>query len=450
MTHVTGCAGPDWFVIEGKLGSSDVEAFQRAEPWYVVQSSGLPGVPPRYREVRIDESLDGIPEDRIVCDGSGTPRAIFEPMRLRTGYLCGDSNSLKSFESLAEATSRTLIGISELEESELADDVADLFRNPRGGIRYVFGSVVDPPRVFVARGWNAGVLVYHEGVLIDVPIAESSPSVEHWLLLLHRLTWRRVSGSPLQGQRLAWHENTTVPYEWIVERQFDTGFPEHWRERFAQIPTTSYYSVLGEREHPLDVSLASAFAIDLLLSAKPKSTGCRKPISIKADYSKQAWFGLTIPQIIEHSGTAADLKRQLKPKIVLLTATPTERDTVLKHMGPLPDRAGIIRLFHKNNAFFLGRLGIHPVVLCMCSMGASGRDSAQIVAGEAIRFWKPSALIMVGIAFGRYPERQKIGDVLISEQIIPYEPERVGSESTIPRGQAAPVRCPVVQLLQER
>ena len=42
---------------------------------------------------------------------------------------------------------------------------------------------------------------------------------------------------------------------------------------------------------------------------------------------------------------------------------------------------------------------------------------------------------MVGIAFGRDSERQKIGDVLISERIIAYEPERVGSESTIPRGQ---------------
>jgi nucleoside phosphorylase len=42
---------------------------------------------------------------------------------------------------------------------------------------------------------------------------------------------------------------------------------------------------------------------------------------------------------------------------------------------------------------------------------------------------------MVGIAFGRDSERQKIGDVLISERIIAYEPERVGSKSTISRGQ---------------
>src|SRR5262249_28028698 len=141
-------AGPEWFVREGKLGSADVEAFQRAEPWYVVQVSGLPEVHPRFREVRTAESLDGILEDRIVRDGSGPPGPMFEPMRLRRSYLCGDSNALKGFQSLAEATSRTLIGVSELKESELAGDVADLFRQPLGGIRYVFGTVIDPPPVF--------------------------------------------------------------------------------------------------------------------------------------------------------------------------------------------------------------------------------------------------------------------------------------------------------------
>ena len=255
MTPVRGMRGPDWFVREGKIGLADVEAFQRADPWFVIQSSGLPGVHPRYREVRNDESLEGILEDRIIRDGSGTPRAIFEPMRLRESYLCGDSNALKGFQSLAIATSRALIGVSELEESELADDVADLFRNPRGGIRYVFGTVIDPPRVFVARGWDAGMLIYPEGVLIDMPIAESSPDDEHWLLLLHRLAWRRIPGSPLQGGRLAWHENTTVPYEWVVERKFDASFSDRWKERFAQIPTTSYYSILGERDHPLERQL---------------------------------------------------------------------------------------------------------------------------------------------------------------------------------------------------
>src|SRR5262249_32795302 len=89
--------GPDWFVREARLGSSDPTPLLRADPWYVVQSSGLPWVHPRFREVRPEEPIDGIPQDRIVRDGSGVPRAVFEPMRLRASYFCGDHTAPQGF-----------------------------------------------------------------------------------------------------------------------------------------------------------------------------------------------------------------------------------------------------------------------------------------------------------------------------------------------------------------
>lgn len=426
--------GPDWFVRESRLGWSDPGPFGRADPWCTVQSSGLPWVHPSFREIRPGEAIDAIPADRIVRDGSGLPRAVFEPMRLRRSYLCGDSTALKTFESLAEAASRALTEAPGLAENELAADLADLFRAPRGGIRYVFGEVPNLPPHFIANSWQGGQLVYEHGVLIDVPIAESPPGVEHWLLLLHRLSWRRIPGCPLQGQRLAWHENTTVPYEWVVEREFDPGWPQQWRERFAQIPTTSYYSVLGDREHPLDVNLASAFALDILLAARSAIKPSAKPKpAARRDYSKEPWYSRPLPQVSH--GIARELKKRVRPKIALMTATPTERDAVLKHLEPAPGESQVCLAPHENNTYFVGRLGQYPVVLCMCAMGASGRDSAQIVTGEVIRFWKPSALIMLGIAFGKDPDRQRIGDVLISERIIAYEPERVGVEASVSRGQ---------------
>jgi nucleoside phosphorylase len=108
---------------------------------------------------------------------------------------------------------------------------------------------------------------------------------------------------------------------------------------------------------------------------------------------------------------------------------------VLKHLEPASGESQVRLTPHDNNTYFVGRLGQYPTVLCMCAIGASGRDSAQIVTGEAIRFWKPSALIMVGIAFGKDPERQRIGDPLISERIIAYEPKRVGALASVSRGQ---------------
>lgn len=142
---------------------------------------------------------------------------------------------------------------------------------------------------------------------------------------------------------------------------------------------------------------------------------------------------LTLPTPIP--GSAAELRRRIKPKVVLLTATRIEFETVLKHLQPLPDLGGVARAFEANNTFFLGQLGRYTVVLCRCEMGASGRDSAQTVTGEVIRYWKPTAIIMVGIAFGSKPDRQRIGDVLVSERIVAYEPERIGAETSTPRGQ---------------
>jgi nucleoside phosphorylase len=356
-------------------------------------------------------------------------------MRLRQSYLCGDSNAVNGFESIAEAASRALTDVPEIAECEYAGDIVDLFRQPHGGIRYVFGKVIDPPPFFVAQSWQTGVLVYDEGVLIDLPIAEREPGVGHWLLLLHRLGWRRVAGSPLCSQQLAWHENTTVPYEWVVQREFDPGLPNRWREQFSQIPTTSYYSIIGDREHPLDVNLASAFAIGLLLSTKPRTLPHTKAPVTKTDYSKEDWHNRTMPAVVSDASAVSEIRRKFKPKVALLTATPTERDTVLKNLEPLPGVNGVLRVFHEKNAYFIGQLGQYPIVLCMSGMGASGRDSAQVVSGEMIRFWKPTAVIMVGIAFGRSPDLQRIGDVLISKEIIAYEPARIGQEASIPRGQ---------------
>lgn len=427
-------AGPDWFVRLSPFAGANAAEAKIGDPWFFVSSAGLPSVSPGYRELASGESLDRVPEEQIVRDGGGTPRAIQVPMRLRRGYLCGDHTQLAGFESLAKAVSHILTDDCELLRHELADDMCDLFRKPRGGVRYVFGDVPEQPKEFIANGWDAAGLVFENGVLIDVPIAESVPGVGHWLLLLHRLSWRRLPSCPLSGARLAWHENTTVPFEWVSQQEFNQQIPPEWSKCFAQISGKSYYSILGERDRPLDVNLASVFAIQLLLSG----TGSRKkptsdPNVESVDYSREAWHQRTLPEFA--AGSVQSCCDTANPHVVVLTATSIERDTVLKHMQPLDDRNHIIRIFYENNTFFVGRLGVYPIVLCMCEMGSSGRDSALAVATESIQVWKPSVIVMVGIAFGRDRERQKIGDVLIADRVIAYEPSRVGVERTIPRGQ---------------
>ena len=65
-----------------------------------------------------------------------------------------------------------------------------------------------------------------------------------------------------------------------------------------------------------------------------------------------------------------------------------------------------------------------------------------MTVSQAIADCDPSAVIGVGVGFGGYTSKLKIGDVLVSEQIIPYELKRVGALSEQYRGpipEAGPV-----------
>ncbi|MBE3097864.1 MAG: toll/interleukin-1 receptor domain-containing protein [Candidatus Atribacteria bacterium] len=267
--------GPDWFVRLSPFNGTAATETPIGEPWRFVSSSGLPTVNPGFREVTAGETLDGIPVEKIVRDGSGVPRAVTVPMRLRFGYLCGDPTQLASFESLAKSASQVLTDEHDLHSHPLAEDMCDLFRKPRGGVRYVFGDVPSQPTQFMANGWAAGVLVFENGVLIDEPIAEDFPGVGHWLLLLHRLSWRKHRGCPLTGARLAWDGNMTVPYEWVSGSENLQQLSTEIQKTFAKVSGKSFYSVLGDRDCPLDVNLASVFALRLILSGMQQQEEAR-------------------------------------------------------------------------------------------------------------------------------------------------------------------------------
>ena len=72
-------------------------------------------------------------------------------------------------------------------------------------------------------------------------------------------------------------------------------------------------------------------------------------------------------------------------------------------------------------------------------MGITGTGSSFLTVHEGIQALGPSCIIMVGIAFGVDPDKQRIGDVLVSKQLCDYGLQRVatahdGSLTIIPRG----------------
>jgi nucleoside phosphorylase len=58
-------------------------------------------------------------------------------------------------------------------------------------------------------------------------------------------------------------------------------------------------------------------------------------------------------------------------------------------------------------------------------MGSAGTAGSHMSVKEAINALSPLYVIMVGIAFGTNPDRQNIGDILVSRHIQDYDPQRV-------------------------
>lgn len=124
----------------------------------------------------------------------------------------------------------------------------------------------------------------------------------------------------------------------------------------------------------------------------------------------------------------------IEPRIGLLVATEVERQAVLKRLRAPKGRKAVLQVFVDSNTCFVGRFGANDAVLCMTSMGSTGRDSSTTVTGEFIDHWQLKAVVMVGIAFGKDAEKQMIGNVLVSDRIIQYEPQRVSEELNVNRG----------------
>jgi hypothetical protein len=280
--------GPSWF----EVFSRDIEIVAGKpvyRQWDASRSSGLPGVSPGFRAAKTGEQFEQIEANKLIRDGSGVVRAVATSMKSRQGYFCGQpSDEVSRFDSLANAAATALASAKDLHSHVFASELIDLFREPRGGVRYVFGEVQAAPNQFMSSGWNAGVLQYPAGVVIDVPISEKAPDASHWLLLLHRLGWRQIEGSGLRAIRMAWSGNLEITLESLsVDRAKYLG---NFAQQFAGVSKESFYSILGTKDAPIDTYLASAFAIQILLAdLSPNPSAILNEPTLETDYSREEW-----------------------------------------------------------------------------------------------------------------------------------------------------------------
>lgn len=130
-------------------------------------------------------------------------------------------------------------------------------------------------------------------------------------------------------------------------------------------------------------------------------------------------------------------------EVLLITVTPGETRAVFDALQAQTGRQPIPRYQGDKTYYDLGAIGGARVWLVRSQMGATTPGGAFATAYTAIATVRPSAIIMVGIAFGIDQAKQQIGDVLVAKQLFSYEPQRVGTlpgseeEVVIPRGDRA-------------
>jgi nucleoside phosphorylase len=136
---------------------------------------------------------------------------------------------------------------------------------------------------------------------------------------------------------------------------------------------------------------------------------------------------------IECEATSAHTSEPQAPvDFVLVTALEEERDAVLSKLPEhrkLPPSANDVRVYFACDlpvTFADGSTAAYRVIIVpLLSMG---RVDAANATGDAIRRWRPRRVLLVGIAGGISGAGAALGDILVSDQVVDYELQKMSPE----------------------
>ncbi|BES61594.1 hypothetical protein [Dysgonomonas capnocytophagoides] len=120
--------------------------------------------------------------------------------------------------------------------------------------------------------------------------------------------------------------------------------------------------------------------------------------------------------------------------ILLVTVTEIETETLRSNLIPINGYDHVLKVYKGNYTYYIGKFGKYNVAHVQSSMGSISKGSSIVTVKSALDCIKSKIVIMIGIAFGIDSEKQNIGDVLLSETIIAYNPKRIGKNETVQRG----------------
>jgi nucleoside phosphorylase len=114
--------------------------------------------------------------------------------------------------------------------------------------------------------------------------------------------------------------------------------------------------------------------------------------------------------------------------VLIVTVTKVESKALLQSFEQTTGHKATPQSIVDRTYFNLGIVNGARVFLTQSEMGSGGLDASLLTVGKGIEALSPTAVIMVGIAFGINEQKQSIGDILVTEQLRLYDLQRVGSQ----------------------
>ncbi len=111
--------------------------------------------------------------------------------------------------------------------------------------------------------------------------------------------------------------------------------------------------------------------------------------------------------------------------ILIITATDLETKYLFDKITPLPKEEKLLIATIGSHTYTIGQLGYFAIIHVQCEPGAVMSNASMLTTKDAVDFWKPKIVIMVGIAFGMNSKEDNIGDVLVSNKICSYEVKKI-------------------------
>jgi len=145
------------------------------------------------------------------------------------------------------------------------------------------------------------------------------------------------------------------------------------------------------------------------------------PLAVPAPAYTSELNGIPSGQLLDARG----LPEEMSPVVVLLTFNTNESAAVIREFHPQGTPAT-----QTLDGTTYNLLGLHGDMRIVHRVSKQGECEAQNATHDAIKDWRPRAIIGVGIAFGVNASKQAIGDVLVSENVRGYELGRVNENGT--------------------